>query len=199
MPVLEPGPRRVSVVGPTGAGKTTLAQRVAAAIDAPHLELDAVNLQANWQPLPADQFLARVSRFVEGAAWVVDGNYPSIQLGAVWPAADTVVWLDLGRSTVMRQTVWRSLKRAYFREVLWNGNREWLRHVLSWDAEKSPIRHSWTTFEPSRRRYRKAMADPAWAHLRFVRLTTRGEVDAYLAGLASSPWRDEPRPRRGTA
>jgi adenylate kinase family enzyme len=35
-------PRRVLVAGTSGAGKTTLASRVAALLDLPHIEIDAL-------------------------------------------------------------------------------------------------------------------------------------------------------------
>jgi adenylate kinase family enzyme len=39
---------RVSILGTSGSGKTTLARRLAAALDLPHLELDAVFHQPGW-------------------------------------------------------------------------------------------------------------------------------------------------------
>lgn len=40
--------RRVSVVGIPGAGKSTLTRRLAALLDVPRLELDALHYQPNW-------------------------------------------------------------------------------------------------------------------------------------------------------
>jgi adenylate kinase family enzyme len=38
---------RIIVVGTSGAGNTTLARRIAAMLELPHIELDAIN----WQPV----------------------------------------------------------------------------------------------------------------------------------------------------
>jgi adenylate kinase family enzyme len=179
----EAPPKRVSVVGSSGSGKTTLACRLAAAIGAPHLELDAVNHQPDWQQLPQGEFTARVSCFVEGDSWVVDGNYSSVLPPIVWRAADTIVWLDLPRWKVTHQLVWRSVKRAVTRQELWNGNRESVRNLLSWDPQKSVIRWSWTHHKAVHRRYTEAMSDRKWQHIRFVRLTSHRQADDFLRGL----------------
>ena len=42
---------------------------------------------------------------VTGERWVIDGNYTSQVKDLVWARADTVVWLDLPRRTVMRRII----------------------------------------------------------------------------------------------
>jgi gluconate kinase len=44
--------QRVSVVGTSGAGKSTVAAALAALLGASFLELDSVHHQADWTPLP---------------------------------------------------------------------------------------------------------------------------------------------------
>jgi hypothetical protein len=69
-----------------------------------------VHHQADWRPLPADEFRAVVAAATAGERWVIDGNYSTVQ-DLVWARADTVVWLDLARRTVMRRVIWRSVRR----------------------------------------------------------------------------------------
>jgi adenylate kinase family enzyme len=174
--------RRVSVVGISGSGKSTLAERIAAALGVPRLELDAVNWHApGWQPIGREPFREAVERFTAGEAWVVDGNYSSMVQDIVWGRADTVVWLDLSRPVVMWQLVRRTLSRLVRRTELWNGNRERWRSLLS--ADDSIIHYAWTHHGPTRRRYTAAFADPAWAHLRLIRLCTRAAVRRFLDAL----------------
>ena len=85
--------RRVSVVGISGARKTTLARRLAAALEVPHVELDAIFHQPGWTELPVEEFRERVRLELAAEGWVVDGNYTAVR-DLVWAAADTVVWLD---------------------------------------------------------------------------------------------------------
>ena len=171
--------RRVSVVGTSGAGKSTLARSLAAALDADFLELDSVDHQADWVPLPTPEFRRRVASVVAGERWVVDGNYSKVR-DLVWGRADTVVWLDLPRRTVMRRIIWRSFRRVAGRVELWNGNRERWRNLFALDKEESVISWAWQTHAANRAKFEAVMADPANGHLRFVRLTSPAAVRRFL-------------------
>jgi adenylate kinase family enzyme len=171
--------RRVSVVGNSGSGKSTLAKRLAAHLGVPNLELDSVNHQPNWQPLPREEFRARVAEIVALDGWVVDGNYRAVR-DLVWARADTVVWLDLPRYTVMRQVLTRTIVRGATRRELWNGNRESLRNLVRWDPEESVVRWAWVKHAHYREIYTKAFADPANAHLTLVRLRSHADARRLL-------------------
>jgi adenylate kinase family enzyme len=172
--------RRVSVVGNSGSGKSTLARTLAARLGVPLLELDSVYHQPGWEPLPEDEFRRVVTARASGDGWVVDGNYSAVR-PIVWARADTVVWLDLPRRIVIRQVAWRTVRRAVTRQELWNGNREPLANFLSWVPEKSIISWAWHNHAKYRDRYGAAAADPANAHLTFIRLASRGDVNRFLA------------------
>jgi adenylate kinase family enzyme len=177
--------KRVSVVGTSGSGKTRLAAGLARRLCAPHVELDAIFHQPGWQPLPKAVFLARVAEITAGGTWVIDGNYAPVR-DLVWQRADTVVWLDLPRRVVMRRIIWRTLSRAVLRAELWNGNREPWSNFFSADPEKSVIAYAWAHYRADRAQYASAAADPANAHLTFVRLCTDQEVAAFLAAGAGT-------------
>ncbi len=173
---------RISVVGTSGSGKTTLAAALSARLGIPHVELDAIYHQAGWVPLDDMEFRARVREVTVGGAWVVDGNYTTVR-DIVWGAADTVVALDLPRRVVMSRVVRRSVLRALTRQELWNGNRERIRNLARWDPEDNIIRWAWVRHALHRKRLLAAMADPAWGHLTFVRLESRDDAAAFMAGL----------------
>jgi adenylate kinase family enzyme len=178
--------RRVSVVGNSGSGKSMVARELADVLGVPYLELDGVFHQPGWVPLPEDEFRRVVGAAAAGDGWVMDGNY-SVVRPIVWARADTVVWLDLPRRTVMRQVVWRTLRRAVTRQELWNGNREPLRNFLSWVPEESVISWAWHSHGKYRDRYAAAAADPAYVDLTFVRLTSRRAVSRFLTESACNP------------
>jgi adenylate kinase family enzyme len=193
--------RRVSVVGTSGSGKSTVARELAAILGVPHLELDAVHHQPGWAPLPTDEFRRIVAARAAAGGWVIDGNYGRVR-DLVWARADTVVWLDLPKRTVMRQVVWRTLRRVALRRELWNGNRERWRNFLTWNPEQSVISWAWHKHAPDHAKYAAAAADPASAHLRFIRLASRRDVARFLddarseAGVAAVRPRRVPRARR---
>jgi hypothetical protein len=108
----------------------------------------------------------------------------------VWARADTVVWFDLPRRTVMRQVVGRTLRRVVSRVELWNGNREPLTGMFRLDPERSIIRWAWVRHSMYRERYAAAARDPALAHLTFVRIGGRADAARLLANAA--PGRAEP-------
>src|SRR3984885_5050453 len=113
--------RRVSVVGNSGSGKSTLARELAASLRVPHLELDSAFHQPGWEPLPKEEFRRLVTERTSQDGWVVDGNYSVVQ-PIIWARADTVVWLDLPKRTVMRQVTRRTGRLAGHRWELWKGN-----------------------------------------------------------------------------
>ena len=187
--------RRVSVVGTSGSGKSTLARELADILGVPHLELDAVHHQPGWAPLPTDEFRRIVAARAAVGGWVIDGNYGRVR-DLVWARADTVVWLDLPKRTVMRQVIWRTLRRVALRRELWNGNRERWRNFLTWNPEQSVISWAWHKHAPDHATYAAAAADPASAHLQFIRLASRRDVARFLDDARSAAGAAAVRPRR---
>jgi len=158
--------RRVVIVGNSGSGKSTLARQLADKLDLDHIELDSLFHQPNWTPQDPDIFRAELIERMDAAknGWSICGNYKGVTWSLTMPSADTIVWLDLPRSLVIRRVVARTLRRAFRREELWNGNREPLTNFYRWDPEKNVIRWSWTKHDHYRERYLEAMADGTWAH-----------------------------------
>jgi adenylate kinase family enzyme len=171
--------RRVSVVGTSGAGKSTFAAALADVLGVLWLELDSVYHQADWTPLAAEEFRRRVASVASGPGWVIDGSYSTVR-DLVWARADTVVWLDLPRRTIMRRVIWRTLRRVAGRVELWNGNRERWRYLFTWDDQESVIAYAWHTYDSRRERLAAELADPGHSHLRLVRLRSPGAVRRFL-------------------
>ena len=167
------------MVGTSGSGKSTLGRELAGILGVPYVELDSIHHQPGWTPLPAEDFKRRAGEAAAQDGWVIDGNYSTAQ-PVVWARADTVAWLDLPKRIVMRRIVWRTLRRVAGHQELWNGNRERWRNLFTWDPVESVISWAWHTHASYRERYAAARADPANAHLDFVRLTSPAEVRRFL-------------------
>jgi adenylate kinase family enzyme len=170
---------RVVVVGPPGSGKTTTAAVIAQRLDAPHTELDSLWWDPNWTEAGRDTFRARLAPVVAADRWVVDGNYTSAGAAdLVWPRADVVVWLDLGRWVTVPRVVRRTFTRAALRRELWNGNRESVRLALRAD---SIIWYAYREHPKYNRKY-DALAREG-DHPNWVRLQTPRAVRRWVAGI----------------
>ncbi len=181
-----PGMQRICVVGSSGSGKTTFAAALARKLRLRHIELDSIYHQPGWTELHTDEFRRRVGLATDEGGWVVDGNYANHVQDILWNRADTILWLDLPRSLVVRRVIKRTLGRVALRRELWNGNRERWRNVLSRDPLKSVIAWSWTHHGKYIERYAAAMTDPGWNRLRFVRLTSPNEIARFLKDARSA-------------
>jgi adenylate kinase family enzyme len=178
---------RLVVVGCSGSGKTTMAKRLARALDVPRVELDALNWDPGWRSLVAEdpeEFRRRVAEATAGEAWVADGNYTKAR-EVHWSRATAFVWMDTPRWRVMRQVIWRSLSRAVSKRELWpgTGNKELFR---KWIEKEHPIRWAWDTWAMVRERYEGLFIDGTYEGRPVYRVRTSGEARALIARLASS-------------
>ena len=101
--------RRVLVIGSPGAGKSTLATRLAAALELPVHYLDLHHWKPGWQYRETAEARERVRAIVETPVWVMDGNFAE-SFDLRMPRADTLVWLDYPRSTCVRRILLRSIR-----------------------------------------------------------------------------------------
>ena len=169
-------PHRILVAGTSGAGKTTVAAYLGRVLGVPHVEIDALFHGRGWTP--RETFSADVEAFSARTSWVTEWQYGAAR-AVLAERADLVVWLDLPRSTVMRQVTARSVRRAMRRQVLWNGNVEPPLPTVLTDPGHI-VRWAWTTHCATA----EQVADlrNKRPELVIVRLASRREVRHWLAG-----------------
>ncbi|MFF2390024.1 AAA family ATPase [Agromyces sp. NPDC058104] len=174
-------PHRILVAGASGAGKTTLARRIAAASGLPYQEIDALFHGPDWTPRPS--FVDDVDAFTSQAGWVTEWQYGVVQ-PMLAERGQLLVFLDYSRARVMRQVIARTLRRRLRREELWNGNREAPFHTILTDPEHI-VRWAWRTHGT-----RAALVQEAAARnpgLEVVRLRAPREAEAWLRRAFPSP------------
>jgi adenylate kinase family enzyme len=169
---------RYVVVGTSGSGKSMLARSLAQAQGAPLVELDELHWAEHWTPRPTAHFVADVAKIAQGERWVVEGNY-SVVRPVLWPRATHVVWLNYSRSVVFSRVIWRTLKRAVFRQKLWHGNQESLRQAFF--SKDSIVLWSVTTYAKNLRKYAQLRQEPAFAHLTWVELKSPAQAREFIA------------------
>jgi len=169
-------PRRITVAGTSGSGKTTTAAAIGRVLAIPHVETDSLFHGPGWTRRPT--FEDDVRAVVAQPAWVMEW-----QASAVRPLlaarADLVVWLDLPRGVVMRQVVARTLRRRVRRERLWAGNVEPPLHTFFTDSEHI-VRWAWDTYDEQAQRVHR-LIDESSEQL-VVRLGSRAELNFWLVG-----------------
>jgi adenylate kinase family enzyme len=173
--------RRFVIVGATGSGKTTLAEKVGRKLDIAVVDLDTLHWGPNWTMTPTDIFRERVKAALQSPSWVVGGNYSKAR-DIIWKQADTLIWLDYPLPFVFWRLFQRTVRRIITQQELWNGNQEtWQGQFLSRDSlflwlVRSQPRH--------RREYPRLLRDE-YPHLKLFRFVSTRDTDRWLADLTN--------------
>jgi adenylate kinase family enzyme len=100
--------QRVLVIGPCGAGKSTLSVELAHKLGLPIFHMDQLNWQPDWVESSKDEIRQKLARITTTDRWLIDGTYGGT-LGERLERADTVVYLDYP----IRLCVTRLLRRIW--------------------------------------------------------------------------------------
>lgn len=179
---------RVLVIGTSGSGKSTFAEKLAGEAGIAHLELDLINWRPGWYDRSNEEteaFLADVDQATSQRDWVLAGNY-SVTRPIVLPRVTHLVWLDLPLWLVMAQVIPRSIGRASMDRDVFPGCREdWPRLIQA----DHPIRWALSTHHARKPKY-VAVAEKIKAQGgQILRCTTRHDIDQarqFLVTLARS-------------
>jgi adenylate kinase family enzyme len=135
--------QRVVVLGCAGAGKSTLATRLAAITGLPLVPLDRAFWRPGWQEPPRAEWRHTVAGLCQAPAWIMDGNY-SGTLDIRLARADTAIWLDYPRHVCLRRALWRAAAtHGRVRPDMAEGcperfDLEFLRYVWNFNARYRP-------------------------------------------------------------
>ncbi|MGQ7787682.1 AAA family ATPase [Nesterenkonia sp. PF2B19] len=170
-------PRRIAVAGTSGAGKTTLADRLAEMLDCPRVELDSLYHGEGW--VPRESFTDDVDSFTAGQRWVIEYGYGEVS-PLISARADTLLWLDWPTWFTFQRLVRRTVRRRLTGEELWNGNREGplsgfftdQSHIIRWGIR-------------TRKRLRPVIPalEEQFPHLQVVRFRRPREAEEWLTRL----------------
>lgn len=86
--------QKIAIVGPSGAGKTTLAKKLSSTHDIKALHLDRLFWQRDWEKIPRDKRIDILQKRVQEKQWIIEGTYiNSTNLHLL--EADTIIFLDI--------------------------------------------------------------------------------------------------------
>lgn len=178
---------RVAIIGPGGAGKSTLARQMGELTGLPVIHLDREHWRPGWVATPEDEWVEHVTELAAGERWIMDGNYGGT-LENRFARADTVIYLDFDRFTCIRRVLKRRFQyrdRGRSRPDMADGCEETVDPKFLW----------WLWTYPAKRRA-ETLGLLAAAHRegkRVVILRDAKQVRAFVSVLASGA---APRPVR---
>jgi adenylate kinase family enzyme len=164
--------QRVLVMGASGSGKSTFAQKLSAIMGIPVISLDALFWKPGWIPSAAADFDERVTEAMNAPSWIMDGDYLGHVGNLRREQADTAIWFDLPRVTCMIGGMTRIAKTyGRVRPEMAPGCPERI------DPEF--LRYVWTYRRKRRPRLARFMEDFR-ADQTVVRFASRADADRYL-------------------
>lgn len=170
---------RINVIGTSGSGKSTLSKQLAAQLEYPYHEIDALFWKPNWTQTPDSELLDKIADITHQPYWVLDGNYSRTE-PVKWQHVDTIIWVDYSFPRTFYQALKRALSRWLSGKELWpgTGNKETLGNLLL--SKDSILLWTLRNYAKNRRRYSALMQSPDYPHIRFVRLRSPAETQAFL-------------------
>ena len=164
--------QRIAIVGPGGAGKSTLARRLGERLGLPVIHLDMEHWRPGWVETPVEEWERKVRELAGRERWIIDGNYGGT-MEIRMAAADTIVFLDFPR--------WLCLWRVLARQVRYRGRtRPDMTEGCPERLSPEFVRWIWE-YPRTRRPGVLARMRSTGAHARHVILRSPREVEAFVA------------------
>jgi adenylate kinase family enzyme len=175
--------QRIAVVGVTGCGKSTFAQRLAVALSLDFIELDGLYWKPDWAESTREEFREKVDLATRSPRWALAGNYGVVR-DIVWSRAEAIVWLDYSFFLVFKQLLRRTWIRWRTKELLWGTNYEpfWI-HFKLWSKD-SLINWLFQTYWRRKRTYPEFFAQIEYSHLKVFRFKNPVQADAWLLSIS---------------
>ena len=121
--------KKISVIGNSGAGKTTLSINLGKALNLPVTHIDSIQFTNNMQIRNLDETRTELNKITSQEQWIIDGYGPLDILEQRLLKSDVIVFIDF--------PIWRH----YF----WNLKRQIVNYAK--DPSLLTIKHSLTVFK----------------------------------------------------
>lgn len=167
---------KIYIIGCSCSGKTTLADKLSKKLGLQHIELDRYWWLPGWQERDKEEFRQLVQKkLLSLQNWIVDGNYSRVR-DLFLKEADLIIWLNLPFITVFLRSITRSIKRAWTKEEICNGNRENWKNLFSGDSMPAWIIRSYKI----RKEYGEYLKS---SDKRVIELKNKREIDLFIASV----------------
>jgi adenylate kinase family enzyme len=167
--------KKVLVIGPGGAGKSTFATRLGELLRIEVKHLDSYYWRAGWQEPAKSDWFQTVTELASGESWIMDGNFGGT-LDLRIKHCDTIIFLDMPRVVCL----WRVLKRRIlFRNRSRPDMAQGCNEKLDWEF----VQWIWNYSSRSRPKVVKLLNEHS--EKRIVWLRSNAEVEEFLRSVAS--------------
>jgi adenylate kinase family enzyme len=167
--------RRISIVGATAVGKSTLAERLGTLLGLPAYHLDALYWRPGWVRTSDEEWGELVRDLVARDRWIIDGGFTD-SMRMRFEAADTLIFVDLPRrvsfASVVRRRLLHSVRPA-------PGTAQGCRPMFNLRL----LRWIWTFPQDHRPVILEALSDYASGR-NVVHLRSRADVRRFVRSLA---------------
>jgi adenylate kinase family enzyme len=165
--------RRVAIFGNTGAGKSTLARRLADLTSLPLYPLDLIQFRPGGDKVPDEEYLRTHANLLRQDAWIIDGYGTLASAWERFAAADTLVYIDLPLVT----HYWWVTKRLF--KGLFAPPKGWPEGSPLWHSTIHCYKVAWLCHDGLTPKYRQLVAEMA-ASKRVHHLKSSAEIAAFL-------------------
>jgi adenylate kinase family enzyme len=170
--------KRVAIFGNAGAGKSTLAKRLASATGLPLYPIDLLAFRVGGGAVPHDEYLSAHADLLTKDEWIIEGYGCVPSAWERFAKADTLVYIDLPIATHYWWVTKRAIKGAFVNPEGWPENSP------IWSSTVSSYKVVWRCHRRLTPRYRQFVAESAVRkqvhHLRSPR-----EIATFVKGLGA--------------
>lgn len=133
---------RISIIGGSGTGKSTLSNILSHELNLPAIHLDAINYNANWVEVDRDKRDSLILEKSNAEKWIIDGNYNKT-LKERLDKADLVIWLDYSSFAQLKGVLKRIIKNFNKEKPELPGCKErfnltFIKYVITYNKKKRP-------------------------------------------------------------
>lgn len=100
---------RISIIGGSGTGKTTLADILGRELNLPVIHIDGINYLPNWVERSKPDRDKIIKEYINQEKWIIDGTYRAT-LGSRLQRSDLVIYLDYSTFSQIKGIVSRRIK-----------------------------------------------------------------------------------------
>ncbi|MBK22634.1 MAG: adenylate kinase [Halobacteriovorax sp.] len=172
--------KKILVVGSSCTGKTSTARLIEKELGIPFTDMDDLFWKPNWGESSEEELRLKMTKATDAESWVMSGNFRRTN-DITWARADAIVWLNLPFPVVLRQAIYRTLKRILTKESICNGNRETFSKVFF--SRSSILMWVFRTYPTMFERYKEVQKKPLYKTYKFFEFHDHYEVRNWINSL----------------